>query len=726
VNYEHDEMKESDKHKVFIGAYRTMRDEGFWVLANRLIPSWLPAARCYLISDFSNMPKILAWLETHNLYDVYSFDIFDTLLRRRIDPPELIKALAAEYLSTRLAQYEINIRKVEILAQRKECEESLLQEALSRGRDADYCLDDVITETLKAIKAERALGSEQIVSYEMELEKKAAQPMPGAVEVLSYLKSMGKRVICTSDSYLSAEQMAEILESQGLMRCVDKLYVSSDIGKRKSTGRLFQHVLEQEGRNLVHIGDNYSSDRVIPRKLGITALWFHSGSEQRRKNELRKLLRGKNKMDYVNAIVRSSDQHKSELQRVGYEVLGPALTVFIHNVTEQARKDKVEVLFFVARDGYALKKIYEALQGTIYAESGLPLGKYLCLGRLPVRLASLHELSHADVLKVYGYIARFPGRSVSLGDIMGSYGLEPDGFIDIARRYGLDLNEPIVNPAQDERLHKLLGSDDFQRMVREKSGAARGLLRDYLAGIGFMGKKKVAVVDANAEGLTQSILDMIFADDTGYPAVSRYYFNLVTLDIEKAGINVDLSKVIGVVSDWRRDSKNEQGPFQLLGMFIELFSHPNHGVAVGYKRVGGRIVPVFRKTPQESEYPLTSQGLQGILSYARDYGTYHGLHNYRCDQLLDYVKDNIRQWIWYPPKRDVEAVRDLFLTSDWPIEINHRLIEPIKGWDMVTIRSLRRKVASSWWPEATLRLAPASGLSLILYRAMATLRHKIL
>jgi len=694
-----------------------VRDQGFWSLIDQIVPRWLPSLHSLIPSGFESMKAILRWLTRHGNYDVYSFDVFDTLLRRRVDPPELIKYLVAEYVSATLARSGINVSPDEIITQRSKVEEALLRKAESGGNDADYHLDDVMAGTLKAIKADGALDSREIVNYEIGLEKKAAQAMPGAVEVLSYLKSTGKRVICISDSYLSANQMAAILESQGLMRYIDKLYVSCEIGKRKSTGRLFHYVLEQEGNNLVHIGDNYNSDKLIPRNLGITALWFHSRSEQGRKNELRKLLHGKNRMDYVNAISRSPDRHKSELQRVGYEVLGPALTVFVHNVAEQARKDKVEALFFVARDGYAMKKIYETLQCTVYAESTLSQGKYMCLGRLPVRLASLHELNIADILKVYGYIARFPGRMVTFGDLMGSYGLEPDSFINIAKQCGLDLNEAIIDPAEDERLHKLLGSEDFQRMVREKSNEARGLLREYLAGIGFMGKRKVAVVDANAEGLTQSILDMIFSDDTSYPAVRRYYFNLLTLNVDTVGLKPELSEALGIVTDWRRDSSNERAPFGPFALLIELFCHPNHGVTVGYKKVGGRTVPIFRKTPQEREYPLTSQGLQGILAYARDYGTYYGLHNYPGTQLLGDMKSNVRQWVFHPQKADAEALKDLMFTSDWPIETNRRLIEQINPRDIVTIVGLHRKVATSWWPKATLTVAPASGCTRLLYLA---------
>jgi hypothetical protein len=144
---------------------------------------------------------------------------------------------------------------------------------------------------------------------------------------------------------------------------------------------------------------------------------------------------------------------------------------------------------------------------------------------------------------------------------------------------------------------------------------------------------------------------------------------------------------------------------------------------VGYKRVSGRTVPIFRKTPQEREYPLTSQGLEGILAYARDYGTYYGLHNYPGTQLLGDMKSNVGQWVLHPPKTDAAPLRDLSFTSDWPIETNHRLMEQVTVWDVATIRGIRRKVESSPWPQATLTLAPASGLTRFLYHLSTHIRQ---
>lgn len=708
-------MKAYNRQNLAIRAWQIARVEGWRSLIDRVIHRWLHRLHAYLPTGFTSMEDILRWLNEHSYYAVYSFDVFDTLLRRRIDPPELIKRLVAEHMSTLLARRGIYVSPEDILTQRNKVEEALRLTAVSNGKDAECCLDDVITETLKAVKADNVLDSEKIVNYEVGLEKKATEPMTGARAVLTSLHSRGKRVICISDSYLSSNQMATILEHHGLLKYVDKLYVSSDVGRTKATRKLFQYVIENEGSKMVHIGDDYISDNSIPRSLAIRTLWFHSRSEQRRKSELRKLLNSKNKMNYVNAIVRSADRDNNALHRIGYDVLGPTLTVFVHNVAEYVRKDGIEMIFFIARDGYVMKKIYDILRSSIYTDQILPIGKYMCLGRSPVRLASLQRFTYAEASEVYMYAVRSHGKDITFGDVLSSYGLELSHFIRIAKRHQIDIDEPINDPAHDTKLHELLESNGFQKIIEVKSDHARRLLREYLVRIGFMGRRNVAVVDGNAEGVTQSLLDRAFVNDKDYPMVSRYYFNALNLNVNRTGINLDLPQVRGIVSDWRRNSRSEQHPFLLFGLLIELFAHPNHGLTVGYKNVRGKIMPIFRKTSQESQYQITSQVLQGILSYARDYSTYYSLHNYKCEELLEHVKSNMRHWVAFPPKKHVEALKDLFVTVDWPQESSHSLIEQIKIRDIITIGEFVKKVASCGWPEGTLRLAPVPGLNWLFY-----------
>ncbi|MDM7998656.1 MAG: hypothetical protein QUS33_01305 [Dehalococcoidia bacterium] len=621
-----------------------------------------------------NMEEMLEWAVRHDEYSVYSFDIFDTLLRRRVDPPEEVKRLVAVHVAQRLAARGMEREAAAIVAERNKVERSLQQAAISKGLDAVAFLDDIMAGTLKSIGAEGLLDWQDIVNYELALEKAATEPMPGVQEVLACLRADGKRVVAVSETYLSAAQMASLLEHHGLLRFFEKLSISCELGKSKLTGNLFRHLRDNEPGKLVHIGDNYDFDYRVPRNLGLKSLWFHSRDEQRRRRALRKLAAGRNRLAYVNCLVGSADKDRPTLYQIGHDVLGPALTVFVHCVAERARRDRIERLFFVARDGYVMKKIYAILAATIYQNETVPAGEYLCLSRLPVRAASAGAFGLAHVLEAYHYLADSPKRPISMADILTSYGMNPAAFAAIARQHQLDIDASVPGLPENANVRRLVEDADFQRTATAQALAATGLLRSYLTSAGFMGKGKVALVDANSEGLTQSLMAMVFRNDPQYPEVRGYYFCLINLGLRPAPVLADTGGATGFVSDWRTAPPSDHSLFKHFGMVIELFSHPNHGVTIGYKNIGDRTVPLFRRTPQESQYHLTSQGLQGILDYARAYGARYNLHQTPCDDLLPDIRHHVKEWVSATPSAHLKALEGLLVTSDWPRETSNPIV----------------------------------------------------
>jgi hypothetical protein len=93
------------------------------------------------------MEDIPRWAEHHREYSVYSFDVFDTLLRRRLDPPEEVKLLVAQRISECLAGSGIDRDAEGILAERNKVEDDLRQAARSRGLDLGASLDDIMAGT---------------------------------------------------------------------------------------------------------------------------------------------------------------------------------------------------------------------------------------------------------------------------------------------------------------------------------------------------------------------------------------------------------------------------------------------------------------------------------------------------------------------------------------------------------------------------------------------------
>lgn len=92
-------MKQHFRRNLVNKVWHTARVEGWRSVLDIIVPDCLPSVRSHLLFGFDSMQDVLRWIFKHKHYDVYSFDIFDTLLRRRIDPPESIKCLVSEHIS---------------------------------------------------------------------------------------------------------------------------------------------------------------------------------------------------------------------------------------------------------------------------------------------------------------------------------------------------------------------------------------------------------------------------------------------------------------------------------------------------------------------------------------------------------------------------------------------------------------------------------------------------
>lgn len=65
------------------------------------------------------------------------------------------------------------------------------------------------------------------------------------VQILNYAKNIGKKVILISDMFLTKDIIETMLFQNGIDTW-DNLYLSSDIGKRKDSGELYEYVLKKK------------------------------------------------------------------------------------------------------------------------------------------------------------------------------------------------------------------------------------------------------------------------------------------------------------------------------------------------------------------------------------------------------------------------------------------------------------------------------------------------
>lgn len=194
--------------------------------------------------------------------EVVSFDIFDTLLVRPAKEPKDIFVLLQN-----IVQEKFGLNFWEL---RYHAEEDLGKENAK--------LIEIWDQIAQKYTLEPNVVRE-LMQLEINLEKDVLIPRSDIKELYQYALALGKRIIVTSDMYLPESVLHDILESKGYDQ-IAAYYISCEYGKRKSTGKLYETVLQEEGivepSKMVHIGDNEYSDLKVPLDTGITAIYYPS------------------------------------------------------------------------------------------------------------------------------------------------------------------------------------------------------------------------------------------------------------------------------------------------------------------------------------------------------------------------------------------------------------------------------------------------------------------
>ena len=197
-------------------------------------------------------------------YAVVSFDIFDTLLYRTVNKPTDVFRLME-----RRAEQGFGV--TDFYEKRVQAERA----ARERIQAEDVTLSDIYG----AMHLDRPTA-EALMAYEKQTELAVLRPDRVMSELLKWCVREGKKVLIISDMYHSEEFLSGALRRAGIENW-DGLYLSSREGVTKAGGGLYRRVMEREGitdkKRWVHIGDNYSSDYVIPGSLGLHAFCYDNG-----------------------------------------------------------------------------------------------------------------------------------------------------------------------------------------------------------------------------------------------------------------------------------------------------------------------------------------------------------------------------------------------------------------------------------------------------------------
>lgn len=199
-----------------------------------------------------------------------SFDIFDTLIKRPLYFPtdifELMQKRFDEVYSCNLPFKNLRI----------DAEEGCRRKY---GYEKPGFQDVNLTEIYDFMSEAYDIPSE--VANEMRMEEERIELELCTVrnsgkELYDIVQSVGKKVIITSDMYLEKACIEKLLKKNGYTN-YEKLYLSSEQRLTKNTGDLFKFVIKDlkvKPEMILHVGDTWTSDIEMPKKLGCKTLFL--------------------------------------------------------------------------------------------------------------------------------------------------------------------------------------------------------------------------------------------------------------------------------------------------------------------------------------------------------------------------------------------------------------------------------------------------------------------
>lgn len=217
--------------------------------------------KSYISSSYFKTPESL--LGDIQNFEIVSFDIFDTVLRREYTAPDYAKLKLGQSLAKKgtvaSAEAFVEMRNSAELACRK-----------AQNFEGDVSIFDAykqLATSLNISQQEASVLAEREFHYDLEM----AKPKDEMVKIVHELHAMGREIWFVTDIYYTKQQIEKMLRKIGIA-IPFKLFVSADIKKRKDAGTMWTHIkslTETEGKSFIHVGDNVRSDAQICGDFGL-------------------------------------------------------------------------------------------------------------------------------------------------------------------------------------------------------------------------------------------------------------------------------------------------------------------------------------------------------------------------------------------------------------------------------------------------------------------------
>lgn len=559
----------------------------------------------------------LALQQAIDVHPIITFDVYDTLVCRVIYKDRDLWHLVDREYQKRNHTESINFYKKRETADNR---------ARKTYPHREVTLDEIYEVFAELYGQELA---DACKALEIELEINLTFPNDEVIEAYQYALQQGKKVYIISDMYLTDTIIGQVLDHNRI-RGYDKLFVSCIYRKTKHEGgALFSAVLEEieaDAKDVLHIGNDAKADIQQSKAVGLDAYLIKPPSRKSYVDETK----AKGDLDYslLYGFITKHNSPKtpnSLAYRLGFDVFGPIVKGFMEWIKDHKDRHNLDVILFLARDGYVLQAISD--------QEGALTSFYSYLSRRSVVIPMIqYRQSLEDILRLY----KSWQPNITLTTLFNRLGIPYDA--DVVHSVGLRESDTFSRDelAQDERIQALY--NQVKAKVYYNSQEQGQLLWDYLKQ--YKDYRRIGVVDLGAGTIVSALQQ--------YSTIKNFNIDWIPLYLQNSHEPMD--SYINVSKNYEL-----QTALRLGYMFLEVFFTAPHGTTLGYEyNEKCEAIPLL----EDYEYSSIPEEYKNRLAELHQ-GAMDFYQSYPLDMMqygsidADMVMTNFNQFVLHPDDEDL-------------------------------------------------------------------------
>ncbi|MGF7453617.1 CDP-glycerol glycerophosphotransferase family protein [Pasteurella bettyae] len=546
-------------------------------------------------------------IQTSELKELHSFDIFDTLIRRSTLKPLSIFDYVRDKAKNSNLAFPISLIENWVSIRNKvehDVRDMMRKTTFERkSNKIEITLDDIYTRLQKNL----LLTDEQtdfLKQTEIEAEIAHVEPIKKRIDFLFSLKDAGHDVIMASDMYLPENVIRAMLERADPRLSTIPLYLSSSIGYQKSTGKLYQHIffdLDYQYSRWTHYGDNKHADGVVPRRYGIqTAVHdmddfipFESSliNSMDNYNRYSAYCLATKMQRYRSELINIMDNQLLETKYYNYAYVGSALVTYINWAIRDALQRGYETLYFISRDGHFLKQIADKIIAT---RDYKLTTKYIYGSRKAWRLPSFIDKVDDETFWQFG---NFVGMDCFDDLVRASY-LSEEELLGLFPEFERLKNAKHLRGAVAENIRKVLSdSQQYRQKVLDIAKEKRQIVRKYLQQE-IDPNEKFAFVEFWGRGYTQDTFGRLLNDAFGKEIKNPFYY--VRSFTDDMGTSLRHNFILAP---------------QNFSFFEPIFAQTPYESIPGYVEIDNKVEPIIH----HRDSTVSDLISEGLLKFTEDY-----------------------------------------------------------------------------------------------------------